>query len=214
MKTRRSGFDVMSPYIYPFYILFHPADGFQEMKINKKSSPKLAFFVLFLWMVSEVFKRVVTDYDFNAFADTKFDISNVFVITIFSFALFVISNWCFCTLLDGKGKLLDIIVVGAYALIPYIIVKIAVTMLSFITDAEAGAQIFNILNTLSIVWGCCVVFIGLMVMHDYTFPMTCASVLLTFIGAIIAFFIALLITTLFQQFVDFINAVYTEVKYR
>ena len=35
---KRTGFDTMSPYLYPFYICMHPRDGFLELKANKKGS--------------------------------------------------------------------------------------------------------------------------------------------------------------------------------
>ena len=45
---KRTGFDTMSPYLYPFYIMRHPRDGFLELKANKKGSSIVVAIIVFM----------------------------------------------------------------------------------------------------------------------------------------------------------------------
>ena len=60
---KRTGFDTMSPYAYPFYILKHPRDGFLELKANKKGSTTVVLITVLLWLFVELFYRSATGYD-------------------------------------------------------------------------------------------------------------------------------------------------------
>ena len=212
MKTRRSGFDTMSPYLYPLYILFHPSDGFFEMKVNKKGSPLLVSIILASWFIIEFMGRAVTDFDFNRYIAINYSLFDIFTVTLFAFGLAVISNWCFCVLLDGKGRMIDIVTIGAYALLPFLIVKLGMIPLSYGVGSSAMA-IFDTISFVSVIWSFSVAFVGLMVMHEYTFPKTVLAVFLTLLGAVIAFFITLLLTSLIQQFINFISVVFLELRY-
>ena len=114
---KRTGFDTMSPYLYPFYICRHPRDGFLELKANKKGSAAVVTIIVAIWLFVELFYRVVTDFDMNPFTDAPVSLLRTALITVIIFFMVAISNWCFCTLLDGKGKILDICVVLSCALV-------------------------------------------------------------------------------------------------
>ena len=52
---KRTGFDTMSPYLYPFYICRHPRDGFLELKANKKGSAAVVTIIVAIWLFVELF---------------------------------------------------------------------------------------------------------------------------------------------------------------
>ncbi|MCL2708315.1 MAG: YIP1 family protein [Defluviitaleaceae bacterium] len=212
MRKKRSGFVELSPWLYPVYIWFHPHDGFQEMKFNKKARLGIALILLFAWVAVELFFRSYADYDFNRFIGEDLSLFNVLIMTVFTFGLAVASNWCFCTLLDGKGRVRDIIVAGAYGIMPYVIVRFAYALLSHIIDASM-IGLFNYVVYLAMIWSFCIIFLGLMEIHEYSFPKTVGSVFLTILGALIVFFILILLATILQQFTNFISQVYLELRY-
>ena len=129
---KRTGFDTMSPYLYPFYICRHPRDGFLELKANKKGSPTVVLITVALWLFVELFYRVATGFDMNGFSAEETSLLRTGVVTVAMFVMVCLSNWCICTLMEGKGKLMDICVVGANALVPYIFVRFLTTMLSWV----------------------------------------------------------------------------------
>ena len=82
---KRTGFDTMSPYLYPFYICIHPRDGFLELKANKKGSSMVVTFIIAAWLLVEMFYRTATGYDMNTFAAEDTSLLRTSVITVMIF---------------------------------------------------------------------------------------------------------------------------------
>ena len=202
----------MSPYAYPFYILKHPRDGFLELRANKKGSTTVVLITVLLWLFVELFYRSVTDYDMNQFNTADMSLLRTAVVTIIMFVMVCLSNWCICTLIEGKGKLKDICVVAANALVPYIIVRFLTTILSWVLAGDE--QVFlTYAVVVSEIWAVIIAFSGLQEMHEYTFVKTIWSIFLTIVCLIIMFFIALMLLILFEQLYYFIVTVVFELRY-
>jgi len=209
---KRTGFDTMSPYLYPFYICSHPRDGFLELRANKKGSPTVVVITVALWLFVEMFYRVATGFDMNAFSAAETSLLRTGVVTVAMFVMVCLSNWCICTLMEGKGKLLDICVVGANALLPYIIVRFLTTILSWVFAGDE--QVFlTYAVVVSELWGCLIAFCGLQEIHEYTFVKTIAAIFLTIVCLIIMFFIVLMLLILFEQLYFFIATVAFELRF-
>lgn len=210
---KRTGFDTMSPYLYPFYICIHPRDGFLELKANKKGSSMVVTFIIAAWLLVEMFYRTATGYDMNTFAAEDTSLLRTSVITVMIFFMVAISNWCFCTLLDGKGRLKDICVVAANALVPYIIVRFLTTCGSWILAGDE--QVFlTYAIVVSEIWAFFIAFSGLQEIHEYSFGKTIFAIFLTIVGLIIILFIALMLLMLFQQVYFFVLSLYFEISYQ
>ncbi len=209
---KRTGFDTMSPYLYPFYICKHPRDGFLELKANKKGSAIVVLITVALWLFAELFYRSATGYDMNQFESADMSLLRTAVVTVIMFVMVCLSNWCICTLMEGKGKLKDICVVAANALVPYIIVRILTTVLSWVLAGDE--QVFlTYAVVVSEIWGAIIAFSGLQEIHEYSFVKTIYAILLTIVCLIIMFFIALMLLILFEQVYYFVVTVVFELRY-
>lgn len=209
---KRTGFDTMSPFAYPFYICMHPRDGFLELKANKKGSTAVVTIIIALWLFVEVFHRSAAGFDMNGFKAEDTSLLRTSVITVMIYFMVCLSNWCFCTLLDGKGKLKDICVVAAYALVPYVIVRFITTILSWVL-AGSESVFLNYAIIVTEVWCAGIAFSGLEEVHEYSIPKTVLAVFLTFVGLVIMLFIALMLLMLFQQVYFFIVTIFYEARY-
>ena len=209
---KRTGFDTMSPYLYPFYICRHPRDGFLELKANKKGSPLVVLITIGLWLAVEMFFRVATGYDMNQFDAADTSLLRTAVVTVLMFVMVCLSNWCICTLMDGKGKLMDICMVAANALVPYIIVRFITTMLSWVLAGDE--QVFlTYAVVVSEIWGAMIAFSGLQEIHEYSFLKTIYAIVLTVVCLIIMFFIVLMLLILFEQLYSFIVTLVFDLRY-
>ena len=210
---KRTGFDTMSPYLYPFYICLHPRDGFLELKANKKGSSIVVSLIVAAWLLVEMFYRTFTGYDMNTFKAEETSLLRTSVITVMIFFMVCISNWCFCTLLDGKGRLKDICVVAANALVPYIIVRFVTTCGSWVLAGDE--QVFlSYAVVISEIWGFFIAFSGLEEIHEYSFAKTMLAIFLTVVGLIIILFLSLMLIMLFQQVYYFLISLVFEIKYQ
>ena len=209
---KRTGFDTMSPYAYPFYICTHPRDGFLELKANKKGSNVVVLITVLAWLFVELFYRTATGYDMNQFDAADMSLLRTAVVTVIMFAMVCLSNWCICTLMEGKGKLQDICVVAANALVPYIIVRFLTTVLSWVLAGDE--QVFlTYAVVVSEIWGAIIAFSGLQEIHEYTFIKTIYAIGLTIVCLIIMFFITLMLLILFEQLYYFVVTVVFELRY-
>lgn len=202
----------MSPYAYPFYICRHPRDGFLELRANKKGSSSVVLITVLLWLFVELFYRVATGYDMNQFEAADTSLLRTAVVTVLMFVMVCLSNWCICTLMEGKGRMIDICVVAANALVPYIIVRFVTTILSWVLAGDE--QVFlTYAITVSQIWGAIIAFSGLQEMHEYSFIKTIYSIILTIVALIIMFFIVLMVLILFEQLYFFVVTVIFELRY-
>ena len=197
---------------YLFHILLHPVDGYHEMKNNKKYSMLIANVLLGLWVLLSIFNWGYIDYDFRSNYE---DVELIFVLgtTVFIFAMSVLSNWSFCTLLDGKGRAKEIWVVGAYALLPYLICGYIRVILSFFMVVDE-AVFLTYLETVAILWSCALLVIGLGALHEYDLKKTLGSILLTILGDLIMLFLLVLVSGLVTQIYNFFMTIFSEIYYR
>ncbi len=209
---KRSGFETMNPWRYPFYILLHPFDGFQEMRANKKGSLMIATIIICCWMMVEVMHRSFTDFDMNPFDPENTSLLRVMLITAVMYLMACVSNWCFCTLLDGKGRLKDILVVGAYSLLPYVIVRFVTIVLSHLL-VGSEQMLLTYCVVISEIWVALMIVAGLQEIHEYSLKKVLLSLFLTIIGIIIILFLALAFVRLFEKLYFFVATVIFELRY-
>lgn len=202
----------MAKWKYPFYILRHPVDGYHEMKNNKKYSLKAANVILVFWVLLSILDWGYIDYDFrDKFGDVS--LVQVLLTTVVIFALVVIANWCFCTLMEGKGRLPEIWVCCAYALLPYVICGYIRLLLSYVMVYDE-AVFLTYLVMIAAVWSFLLFMTGLSVLHDYSFSKTIMSFALTVFGVLIVIFFIVLISGLVLQIYNFFMTIYSEIRYR
>lgn len=213
---RQGYYSSMSKYMYPFYILVHPVDGFREMKVNNKFSLRFANGILALWVLFGVLDWGYVDFDFKTSYRQLAGYVNIFQVLLTSvviFAISVVSNWCFCTLMDGKGRMREIWVAGAYALMPYIILGIVRVGLTH-AMVSGEAVYLTYLDAIGLIWSALLVFIALMDIHDYSGPKALMSIFLTLCGVLIIAFLVVLVSGLATQIYSFFATIYYELKLR
>nr|MDD6335116.1 Yip1 family protein [bacterium] len=197
----------------PFVILFHPVEGFEEMRWNKKESIGVANWILVAFFMATVISQQYTGFIFNNYRPEQLNVFTVFMTTIVVFLLVVVSNMAVCTLSDGEGSFKDVWVNLAYSLVPYIIFLLIATFVSNFMTQQEGV-FYGMLVGIGVLWTMGLMFLGLKTAHQFTMGKTVGSVLLTLAGVVIIVFLILLVFALVQQMMDFITTVYNEIRYR
>ena len=107
-----------SPLGWLKHCVFHPVEGFEDLRWKKQGSVKIALFIVFLLFVAMVVDRQLTGFQFNENYVKVFNVVPLLVQSVVYFFTWVIGNWAICTLLDGEGTLKRILVYSAYSLVP------------------------------------------------------------------------------------------------
>ena len=198
--------------LYAFHLLFHPFDGFWDLKHEKRGSVRGAFFWLAVTILAFTYNAIGRSYVFNpygGYVSILYQVTGIVVPVL----LWVSANWALTTLFEGEGSFKDVFIATSYSLTPLPLLMIPATLLTnVLTRSEGG--IINILISLAWVWVGMLVVVGSMVTHDYTFAKNVLTSIGTIVGMCVIMFLALLFTGLITKIVGFITSIYTEISYR
>ncbi len=208
MKEKRS---FKETFLYVFHIIFHPFDGFWDMKHEKRGSISGAMAVVALTVIAVIYNSVGKAYIFNENVDTNFIMEILGV--ILPYLLWCISNWCLTTLFEGEGSLKDIFMATGYALLPIPLTMIPATIMSnFLLLGEAA--VMSLITSIGFIWAIFLIFFGTMVIHDYNLGKNIVTTLGTIVGMALIMFIGVLFSGLVTKIVSFVYNIYIELSYR
>ncbi|BBH24203.1 hypothetical protein Back11_55480 [Paenibacillus baekrokdamisoli] len=197
----------------PFRCLLHPFDGFYAMKEEGKGSRVAAAVIVFIFFLASVLIRQDTGYTFNTNDPDALNIWLIAAKTVVLYGLWVMGNWAVATWMEGEGKAVQVAIVSAYAMIPYIIAMVLTTWLSNVMLQEEGAFL-HYMMVIAMIWSGILMLIGMQTIHDYGFVRNLQSLLLTVAAMAIMVFLAVLFYTLFQQAYVFLLTIYNELLFR
>lgn len=198
---------------FPLYCLFHPADGFSQIKIRDVLSPWWLVGILGVWVYISIARFFSVGFIHNLNRASEFNILIELAKTLGILLVFVISNWAICTLMDGKGKPFEILYTVVYSLIPYVLVLIITLPLSmFLTLDEA--VIISIIMTVGTIWSLLVMFVGLLTIHEYSVGKAVFSIFLSLVGMAIIVLLIIMFFTLIAQTIAFVQSLVQEYSFR
>lgn len=197
----------------PMYVLFHPADGFYDMKYEKRGHTSIIFVNLLLFWVSFSFQKQYSGFVINENNPLSYNTFTDLVGVSAMFLLWCVGNWSVTSLMNGEGKFRDIAMAASVSLTPMILVFIPATLLSNLLILDEAA-FYHVIMGISIVWFLLLMFMGVMKVHNYSVGKTVATLVLTFLAICIILFLALMVGALIQQVWIFLKSIYTELLYR
>jgi hypothetical protein len=197
---------------FAFYVLFHPIDGFWELKHHKEKTLGAANLILALLCAMNVLSIQISSFHYGIL-DRE---SNNILFNISSYAVPLIAwtvlNWALSTLLDGKATMKQIWVQSVYSLTPMLLSMPLLVIFSYMMTLEEAA-FFYLIQTIAILWSAFLFLFGNMTIQDYTMSKTILMALFTVAGIAAAIFIGIILFSTFQQLISFITTVVTEIRF-
>ena len=191
--------------------LIHPSNNFTDIKEKNLGSIPLCFLLIFLYYAATVLKKIAGGFLFSNYDPTSFNSIVVLVRSVGLVVLWIVANWLVCTLLGGKGKLKEIVIVTCYSLLPLIIEGILYIALSnMLLPVEAG--FLSIMKTISLIYAGLMLIIGMLKIHDFSMGRFLWTTLLTVFGMAVIIFLLIMLIILVQQFGAFIVTLVTEIS--
>lgn len=198
--------------LYCTHLIFHPFDGFWDLKHEKRGSVRGALLILFLAVVSFAYQAIGQAYIFNPRGGYSSIISQLTGLLL-PLLLGATANWCLTTLFDGEGSFKDIFIALCYSLTPIILfVPLATLLTHVVTNSEAG--FISLLLGICYVWVGMLIFFGTMVTHDYSLGKNVITLLGTILCACVIMFVAVLFSSLMVKMASFVSNLITEITYR
>lgn len=200
-------------YTLEFYSLLHPIDAFSQFKTRGIASYRVSGIIAALLFLTEVAEYYFTGFAFNTNRNKDFNLFTTVLITLGLVAVFIISNWALCALIDGKGTFKDITATVTYSLIPYIASRIIIMVMSNVLVPTENVFI-QIVSVVGIFWTAAVLFLGMTAIHDFSVSKCIFSLFLTVFGMAVILFVIVLMFNLFQQMFNLAKSIYNELAFR
>ena len=198
--------------IFAFHLVFHPFDGFWDLKHEKRGSLRAALTFIGLTIAAFFYQAIGQGYTFNP----RQDYSTIFfqvIAVLVPVVLWCVSNWCLTTLFDGEGSFKDIIVATGYSLAPLPLFVILSTVLTNVLTSAQGSMV-SLLVSIGYIWVGILIFFGMLVTHDYTLNKNFITTLGTILAMAVIMFIIILFFSLVAKMIVFIIAIGSEVAGR
>lgn len=198
---------------FPWYIVTHPIKGWEEFKREKRGKLWCALF----FIACLIFLNII-EYQFTGFIVSTKEITDLktgreIVLILGSVAIIVVSNWSVTTLFDGKGKMLDILKMVGYCLVPVLWAKlIGLIASNFVTVNEVA--LYKLLIGLGTFLTGYLGLFGLITVHEYGLVKCLLSIVGTVLAALVIAFVGILVFDLFQKMVGFVYTIYQEISLR
>ena len=198
--------------LYAFHLIFHPFDGFWDLKHEKRGSVRAGATILVITILTFYYQAIGRGYILNPQGKYSSLFAVILSVTL-PLALWIVANWCLTTLFDGEGSFKDIFIASTYSLLPVVLIFIPTTIASNVLISEE-ANILSVINTVGFIWVGILLFFGMMVTHDYSMGKNIGTTLGTLLGMVCIMFIALLFSTLLGKLVSFVTNIVTEIQFR
>ncbi len=198
--------------LFGFHLIFHPFDGFWDLKHEKRGSLRAAIVYVVVTVVVFFYQAIGSGYLVNPHGSYTTIFAQALSVLVPLF-LWVVANWCLTTLFDGEGSFKDIFIACAYSLLPLILLVIPATIYTNFALKEE-LDITDLVVTIGFIWAVLLIFVGMQVTHDYTLSKNFITSLGTIVAMVFIMFIAILFTTLVGKIVSFITNIVVEISYR
>ncbi|MBW5445786.1 hypothetical protein GE107_06890 [Cohnella sp. CFH 77786] len=198
---------------YMFYVLFHPFEGFYDLKFARKRNYTIPTVIMLICGVAGILGYQYTGFILNRNPLFAMNSITLFLTTLFPYLLFLISNWSITTLFDGNGTMGDIYIVISYSLVPKLIFDLAGMIFSNMIIQEETA-LLHAFEAIGTVWFCFLLFCGLCVVHEYKPLTNVVTLVVSFCSAVIIVFLSMLYFTLLGKVFGFIHTVFIELTKR
>lgn len=195
--------------------LFHPIVATETVKSRRSARfnwlPVLV--LLLLAICARVFSIYMTHYPLSGVSVRKANLvlecGKLFVPVL----TWVLASYAMTTILDGETLFRETLLFSAYALTPYVLFTVPLTLLSRVLDGSHAA-LYGTLEAGVLLWVVFLMILALKEMNGYTVRKTLLVVVLTIFTMAVIWATLILLFTICSQFVTMLREMYFEVRYR
>ena len=199
--------------IFPFHLVFHPFDGFWDLKHEKRGSVRGGLTIMGLTILALYYNGVGKGYIFNP-SQTGAHIIFIAGSIILPVFLWVTANWCLTTLFDGEGSFRDVLIATTYSLSPLPPFLVISTLLTRVLTETEGVIATKLLPIFALIWMIFLLFFGMLVTHGYSLPKNIVTTLGTILAVAVLVFVVGLFSSLVTKMIMFVVNIVTEISTR
>ena len=197
---------------YSLNIFKKPADMCYGIKKENKASYLSAIIVLVAFVAVFLLDMYATGFLFRSQGGMGNAFTQIFAILAI-FMLWCGTNYLVATLNDGEGWFKDFFIGSCYCLIPFIIIKLPLILLTHVLTYNEQF-IIQFANIIIYVYTAILLLIMIQYIHQYTFKETIKNIVITIFGMAIFALMIILVYMFANQLIDFVVSLVKEVIFR
>lgn len=192
-------------------MISHPGKTMEELKHSPHWS--WAFILILAGAVVRLFNVYGTGFALRSIDPLEATVWGELAKVSVTCLLWIVVNYGVCMIMDGEGGFRQIALGTSFALVPYILSVVPLTLLSRFAVLD-DASTFTALMTGVLIWMFVLIVIQIRVVHNFDAGQTVKSIAATVGGAISLVLVVGLGYGLVSQFVQFVREVSLEIRFR
>ena len=198
--------------LYVFHLVFHPFDGFWDLKHERRGSVRAASTLLLITIVTFFYNSIGKGYLFNPRGSNMSILMAALSISL-PVLLWAVSNWCLTTLFEGEGSFRDIYIATCYSIAPLSLTFVIATIMTNVMTIDQQKMV-TLVIAIGLVWSALLIFFGMVVTHDYSIGKNFITTIGTLVAMLVIMFVALLFSSLLLKMVSFVTGLGKEILNR
>ncbi len=196
-----------------FQIPKNPIDAYYGIKRENKVSCKSATILYFIFILIYLSDKYLRGYIFSSVNVGQYSVLKDAAVIVGILVLMIFSHYLICSITEGEASLKNVYCAIVYSLMPYILLRPAVVILTHIlTDSEVF--ILDFLNV--IIYVCSIALLVVMVneLNNYKAVETVKCIFWTLFAFFVAVVVLFILYVMSKQTAEFVSQIFSEVIYR
>lgn len=194
-------------------VIRHPIDTFEAIRYENKGSYTDMFVIMILYVILNVGSAYCKSFIFRGGTPLEFiKPLNLALTAILPWFVVCIVNYGVTTIMYGEGRLRDVFIGGAYCHTPFIFLLLPLNLLTNVLTLDEQS-LFNLINTLVIVWVGFLVFMCIKSVHGFHPVKAVVVFFITAVGVAVVALLFMIVVGLAQQMFGFIGQFGKELSY-
>lgn len=198
---------------YSLHVIVRPFDGFWDLTHEKRGSLGAANLILFLVVMTQVWTWTYSAFPFYMPQWEYFNLLLEVVPTAVIFLTWCLANWSLTTLMDGKGKLAEIYMATAYALTPFVLIRLPLILSTYVLTVDEYSY-YSLFWNLSLLWSGVLILVAMMQIHDFTISKAIFTSIITIVAMMVIIFLIVMFFSLITQSFGYFISLYKEASSR
>ncbi|MEV5026980.1 YIP1 family protein [Paenibacillus sp. LPE1-1-1.1] len=194
-------------------VLVHPIDFYHDIQEPGRIKWGQALFIVALAYLARMIAILITGYAFETRETYEISFVHELIWIVVPWLTWTVSNWGVSAILEGEGKFKEVFVGSAFALVPYAIFIIPITLLTNILALDESS-IYSFLINFTVYWVCWLLLLKVRIVHDFELMKMIWITVLSIVGILIIWFIGILMFGLVNQLINFVVDMFKEINFR
>ena len=191
----------------------HPFNSFRNLKENKKKHIIIASVFLGLFFLVTLLDDFFMGYMYGYVDAASYNALFTLLGTTGVALLYTVANWGVCSIQGGKGKMYEVYIAVAYSLIPVIIYRVFLLIISNLMTADE-AFFLGVFEALAYIIAGFSLLVANMEIHEYDFFKVMKTTVIILLGMGLIIFLLFMIIILVQQLFTFVETIKNELLLR